>query len=325
MYTKYLKTYDALILKAKLRKTPNTYTENHHILPKSFGGTDDKSNIVKLTAREHYIVHLLLYGHYKRYGTEKEMSSTAYTLLYFLSTSTENRTPSRLNITAGNSKMFEGIKISLSKARKGKPLTELIGVDGYTKYLEAHKRRRKYTDIFKWTNGKDIRECSVYSLADEFSIPVGGLIKVAYKDSKVSKGWYIQGSDTTRRIKKHVQYCELMDFKTGVKITGSVEEIANSYSLQIRYLTRVLSGTVLTAGPLCLQGNFNTLRKEYIKNHIVRHTFQNKDTKEILVLSAYNMAKFINDPNIHVILNTKNTNRTVQGWALKEYNETSEL
>lgn len=36
------------------------YGENHHIIPKSEGGSDDKSNLVKLTAREHYICHLLL-------------------------------------------------------------------------------------------------------------------------------------------------------------------------------------------------------------------------------------------------------------------------
>jgi hypothetical protein len=37
-----------------------TYSENHHIILKSLGGSDDKSNRVKLTGREHYIIHLLL-------------------------------------------------------------------------------------------------------------------------------------------------------------------------------------------------------------------------------------------------------------------------
>lgn len=36
------------------------YVEKHHILPKALGGTDLKSNIVKLTAREHFICHVLL-------------------------------------------------------------------------------------------------------------------------------------------------------------------------------------------------------------------------------------------------------------------------
>lgn len=36
------------------------YTETHHIIPRSFNGTDEKQNLVKLGARHHYIAHLLL-------------------------------------------------------------------------------------------------------------------------------------------------------------------------------------------------------------------------------------------------------------------------
>jgi len=34
--------------------------ERHHIIPKSLGGSNDKNNLVELTAREHCLVHLLL-------------------------------------------------------------------------------------------------------------------------------------------------------------------------------------------------------------------------------------------------------------------------
>lgn len=36
------------------------YTEKHHIIPKCIGGTNDKSNLTILTAREHFIVHYIL-------------------------------------------------------------------------------------------------------------------------------------------------------------------------------------------------------------------------------------------------------------------------
>lgn len=59
---KYSNWYDSLISKAKSRYLPLTmYTEQHHVVPRSFGGSDDKSNLVKLTAREHYVAHLLLW------------------------------------------------------------------------------------------------------------------------------------------------------------------------------------------------------------------------------------------------------------------------
>lgn len=34
--------------------------EKHHIIPRSMGGNDDKTNIIRLTYREHFIAHLLL-------------------------------------------------------------------------------------------------------------------------------------------------------------------------------------------------------------------------------------------------------------------------
>jgi hypothetical protein len=41
------------------------YFEKHHILPRSMGGSDDASNIICLTLRQHYIAHWMLW---KMYG-----------------------------------------------------------------------------------------------------------------------------------------------------------------------------------------------------------------------------------------------------------------
>lgn len=56
---KYTTWYNSLINNAKNR-TIDGYTEKHHIIPSSLGGTNDADNLVKLTAREHFICHLLL-------------------------------------------------------------------------------------------------------------------------------------------------------------------------------------------------------------------------------------------------------------------------
>lgn len=56
----YALIYSKLIAKAKYRVCINGYVERHHILPKALGGTNDSSNLVALTAREHFIAHLLL-------------------------------------------------------------------------------------------------------------------------------------------------------------------------------------------------------------------------------------------------------------------------
>jgi hypothetical protein len=56
---KYLRCYYNIINRALSRETTG-YAETHHIIPRSLGGTDHKDNLVKLTAREHFICHLLL-------------------------------------------------------------------------------------------------------------------------------------------------------------------------------------------------------------------------------------------------------------------------
>lgn len=58
--SKYSRWYEALITKARNR-TIEGYVETHHIIPRSFGGNDSKANLVKLTAREHYVAHALLW------------------------------------------------------------------------------------------------------------------------------------------------------------------------------------------------------------------------------------------------------------------------
>jgi hypothetical protein len=56
---KYEKWYAAITENAKHR-TLESYTESHHILPRSLGGSDAPDNLVDLTAREHFICHWLL-------------------------------------------------------------------------------------------------------------------------------------------------------------------------------------------------------------------------------------------------------------------------
>lgn len=56
---KYSRIYYSIIERAKSREKIG-YTETHHILPRSMGGLDETSNLIELTAREHYICHLLL-------------------------------------------------------------------------------------------------------------------------------------------------------------------------------------------------------------------------------------------------------------------------
>jgi hypothetical protein len=60
---KYHRWYSNIISNAKSlnrKKKEGIYYERHHIIPRSMGGSNESSNLVLLTAKEHLICHLLL-------------------------------------------------------------------------------------------------------------------------------------------------------------------------------------------------------------------------------------------------------------------------
>lgn len=57
----YRLAYENLVQKALERTDIPNVIEKHHIVPKSMGGTNAKSNIVFFTPKEHYVAHHLLW------------------------------------------------------------------------------------------------------------------------------------------------------------------------------------------------------------------------------------------------------------------------
>lgn len=57
---KYTSYYYSIIRRAQARLPNKEYMERHHIIPKSLGGTNERSNIAILTPKEHFVCHRLL-------------------------------------------------------------------------------------------------------------------------------------------------------------------------------------------------------------------------------------------------------------------------
>ena len=66
----YKKLYDKIIEKRQKDPITEGYSELHHIVPKSLGGSDNPDNLVKLSAREHFICHYLLAKMYDKESFE---------------------------------------------------------------------------------------------------------------------------------------------------------------------------------------------------------------------------------------------------------------
>jgi hypothetical protein len=64
----YKLIYDQLVKRGQQRPKLKGYTENHHIIPRCVGGSDDAQNLVSLSAREHFIAHRLLVKIYPKQG-----------------------------------------------------------------------------------------------------------------------------------------------------------------------------------------------------------------------------------------------------------------
>lgn len=72
----YQAHYDRLIARARNRELTG-YSERHHVLPRCLGGSDSKSNLVNLTAAEHYVAHQLLV---KIYPGNRSIAYAAYVM-----------------------------------------------------------------------------------------------------------------------------------------------------------------------------------------------------------------------------------------------------
>ena len=133
----YQKHYDRLIERAKTRNLPKeTYTETHHVVPRCQGGSNDKSNLVRLLPEEHLIAHLLL----------AKINPTHLGLLYaanFLSNKTKNK--------RNTNKSYGWIKRNCNEAQKGVAIPDHVkekqSITWKQKYENGHENNRIGTTI----------------------------------------------------------------------------------------------------------------------------------------------------------------------------------
>jgi NUMOD3 motif len=107
---KYTLWYYSIINNAQTRILPSTsYTEKHHIIPKSLTGTNDKHNLVSLTAREHFICHWLLTK--MTSGKAKSKMHLALLKMCVISSTHQRYKPSGI--------IYEKIRIAAGNANSG--------------------------------------------------------------------------------------------------------------------------------------------------------------------------------------------------------------
>jgi hypothetical protein len=114
LQNKYTRIYFLIIERAKSRTlSPEVYVERHHIIPKSLGGDNTKFNLVSLTAREHFICHLLLPR--MTIGVHKQKMTFAAWALTMKKDITDRKISNRT---------YQKLKEERAKLLRGKPMSE---------------------------------------------------------------------------------------------------------------------------------------------------------------------------------------------------------
>lgn len=142
----YKAIYYKIIEKAK-KETENGnrhvgYFEKHHILPKSLGGSNDKNNLVKLTAREHFICHWLLVKIYDVGTNERYKMICAFWRM-------KNRRSKYHKEHYINSRAYEALRIEFAKS-----------ISKLTSVLQKGNRNSQFGT--KWYTNRNTGECKKF-------------------------------------------------------------------------------------------------------------------------------------------------------------------
>jgi hypothetical protein len=127
---KYSRWYDQIVKNAQTRVIQG-YTERHHIQPRSLGGADDKSNLVDLTAREHFVCHWLL--------TKMTAGEDHYKMLNALRMMRAEKAGQQRYDTAITSRVYESIKQKYSQLQSKRIRGEKNPMWGRTHTEEARR------------------------------------------------------------------------------------------------------------------------------------------------------------------------------------------
>lgn len=163
----YNKIYNNIIERAKQRqiKNPlNGYKEIHHVVPRSIGGTNEQSNLVELTLKEHFLCHELLtyiYPNCKEVVYALWMMTTT-TIASKYNSSNRNKNAQQIHISASQ---YERIKLLYIKFKSQKrySIQERKNVSDGTKNamqdIEIRKKCGAKNKGSKWYHNKITLEC----------------------------------------------------------------------------------------------------------------------------------------------------------------------
>lgn len=235
----YTKIYNQLIEAAQNRVTPTCYTEKHHAIPRCMGGSDDKSNLVVLTAKEHYMAHRLLE---LMYPESKKLKFAVWAMC-----SMSNSDKRRYQVS---SRAYKNAKEAI------RVKTEQHKTNSRSAILENHKYINiKTNQIFK----------GVQAAAD--SIGVNKLKLIAQLTGKQILTSDIRHYNATDVQLKKYNFSNkrkraLIDINTGEVFEG-LRDAAESVGVSVNILTKQLKGITYLTTSIRYEGETKEEKSKY--------------------------------------------------------------
>ena len=180
---KYKVWHDKIIARAKNR-TLEGYKEVHHIIPKSCGGSNDKDNIVNLTAREHYIIHLLL--PYCTSGNAKHKMLNAF--IFMTSKSRFCKRDYKIH-----SRVYQKLRSEFAASLKGRRLTpewkaKISKTLTGTKLPELTKKKISLANMGREVSEKNKLALSIRSIGNKYNLGKKTSLETKRKLSIINTG-----------------------------------------------------------------------------------------------------------------------------------------
>lgn len=243
--TSYGRVYTQLIEKAVTRETVLEYFETHHILPRSLGGTDIKSNLVALTYREHYIAHLLLYKHFKKLQDNRTTYKMA--LAVQLMKNGKVSSISSFKSKPGTSHAYQSIKEVISanmigennpmygkpSKRKGKKWEDIYSKATIKVMREAATNRRTLTEKYTWVKDGIEEICDIHTLSEKYNLSAKHLSDIINNDTsrKLCYGWGLKHEDNRNKYvrKQSSVTFEFFRLENVYSITATIDDMLAAY------------------------------------------------------------------------------------------------
>jgi hypothetical protein len=313
----YKKIYEDFIESRKLRPMfESEYYERHHIIPSSFGGSDEDENLIYLTYEEHYFAHLLLakiHGGKMWYALNcmriplggrnirnRHMFSVARRMVSHFARDQQEYCFKDIKtgkiFTATREYIQKAYGLDFSKSSRLVNGVTLVS-NGICLLANSEKVAKEY--VVRGVKDESIYKGSVEELMNLLDVSRISLMNLLNNKSKLLKGkYYLDGALPKEKAKRY----KLVNIETGETIHVSSSEMWQRAGMHSSSFSNLVNGVTLKSFGYCLPQNLQMILEPDNTEQICLRHYKTSETvkgsrkyiKELLGVSDNQISNLVN-------------------------------